>query len=116
SLGDADGREIYSERRASARRRRCACRLELRCEEGLVDLALVDRDALLETEADHLLAIHVHLLRQLLWRQVVRHTATPLALGQGNKKSPAPEGGTGSKARLWTGRSIHRSAPWAAHS
>src|SRR3954454_5568528 len=42
-------------------------------EEGLVDLAVVDRHVLLEAEPDDLLAIHAVLLRELLGRQVIRH-------------------------------------------
>src|SRR4029079_18829291 len=44
-------------------------------EQILVDLALVDRDALRDTEPDDRLAVHVELLRELLGRQVIRHRA-----------------------------------------
>src|SRR5439155_23639542 len=65
-----------------------ADRVELRLEERLVDLALVDRDPLLETEADHFQPLDPELLGQLLRRQVVWHLAacsfraskSPLAL------------------------------------
>src|SRR5438876_11019597 len=50
--------------------------LELGLEERLVDLALIDRDAFLDTNADDRLAIDPQLLGELLWRQVVRHTQT----------------------------------------
>src|SRR5436190_13453961 len=49
-------------------------RLKLRLEERLVDLALVDRHALLQADADDLLALDPELLRQLLRRQVIRHS------------------------------------------
>src|SRR5437667_5506699 len=55
-----------------------AQRLELSLEQGLVDLALVDRDGLLHADLDHLLAIDPKLLRQLLRRQVVRHLLASL--------------------------------------
>src|SRR4029078_2421359 len=43
----------------------------------LVDLALVNRDALRDTDPDDRLAVHVELLRELLGRQVIRHRALP---------------------------------------
>src|SRR4029079_17043694 len=46
-------------------------------EQILVDLALVDRDALRDTEPDDRFAVHVELLRELLGRQVIRHRALP---------------------------------------
>src|SRR4029079_13813225 len=46
-------------------------------EQILVDLALVDRDALRDTEPDDRVAVHVELLRELLGRQVIRHRALP---------------------------------------
>ena len=52
-------------------------RLQLRLEERLVDLAVVDRDRLLHADLDHLLAIDPELLRQLLRREVVRHLTSP---------------------------------------
>jgi hypothetical protein len=52
-----------------------ADRLQLRLEEELVDLALVDRDAFLEADTDHLRAIDPELLRQLFRREVIRHDA-----------------------------------------
>src|SRR5215212_1285670 len=58
--------------------RECPQRLELSLEQRLVDLALVDRDRLLDADLDHLLAIDPKLLRQLLWRQVVRHRSSSL--------------------------------------
>src|SRR6185312_9763842 len=50
---------------------------ELGLEQVLVDLALVNRDALRDTEPDDRLAVHVELLRELLGRQVIRHRALP---------------------------------------
>jgi len=47
--------------------------LQLRLEERLVDLALVDRHTFLDTDADDLLAVDPQFLRQLLGREVVRH-------------------------------------------
>ena len=88
--------EVLHEARASGAAR--AQRRELSLEEGLVDLALVDRHAFLHTDADHLLAIDSHLLRELLGRQVVRHAAPPLL---GRAKKPAGS---------WRGRAGFR--PW----
>src|SRR5438067_2209208 len=48
-------------------------RLQLRLEEVLVDLAVVDRHALLHTHPDHLLLVDPQLLRKLLGREVIRH-------------------------------------------
>ena len=48
------------------RRRRRAGGLELRLEEGLVDLAVVDRDGLLEADANDLVAVDAQLFRELL--------------------------------------------------
>src|SRR6266550_4555211 len=48
-------------------------RLELRLEQCLVDLALVDGHAFLDADADDLLAVDPQFLRQLLGREVVRH-------------------------------------------
>ena len=62
-----------------------ADRLQLRPEERLVDLALIDRHTLLHAEADDLLPVHSKLLRQLLRRQMVRH----LLLLPGTKKPAA---------------------------
>src|SRR5437764_4139662 len=64
--------------------------LELRLEQGLVDLPLVDRDALLDTEADDLAALDAQLLRQLVRRQVVRHVAP-----SSPRKSPSARGANG---------------------
>src|ERR1044072_4393141 len=57
------------------RMRHGAQRLQLCLEKGLVDLALVDRDALLDADADHFAPIDAQLLRQLVRRQVVCHVA-----------------------------------------
>ena len=56
--------------RLGLRRRRPAGtrRLELSLEEALVDLALVDRDGLLDADPDDLVSIETQLLRQLLRR------------------------------------------------
>src|ERR671939_2099899 len=62
---------------ASVRLRRRAQRLELCLEQGLVDLPLVDRNALLDADADDLAPLDAQLLRQLVRRQVVRHVAPP---------------------------------------
>jgi hypothetical protein len=93
--------------RPSARRSLCACRLELCREESLVDLPLIDRNTLLEAETDHLLAIHVHLLRQLLGRQVVRH-ALLLSLWVEATKKPGTGWRHGLEGSL-VGRAIHHS-------
>src|SRR2546430_1204645 len=61
--------------KASVPLRRCADRFELRLEERLVDLALIDRDTLLDAELDHFGPLDAELLRELLWRQVVCHLA-----------------------------------------
>src|SRR4051794_14279859 len=53
----------------------CARCFELRLEERLVDLAVVDRDPLFETYPDHLLPIDLQLCGQLFGRQMVRHVA-----------------------------------------
>src|SRR3984893_13778231 len=47
-------------------------RLELRLEQCLVDLALVDRHAFLDADADDLLAVDPEFLGQLLGREVIR--------------------------------------------
>jgi hypothetical protein len=49
----------------------------LSLEEVLVDLAVVDGDALLDAKLDDRLAIDAELLRELLGRQVVRHPVDP---------------------------------------
>ena len=48
-------------------------RFELRLEERLVDLALVDRHAFLDAHPDHFLPVDAELLRKLIGRQVIRH-------------------------------------------
>src|SRR5262249_39730282 len=50
-------------------------RLELRLEQRLVDLPLVDRHAFLDAEADHFLPVDTEFLRQLVRREVVCHDA-----------------------------------------
>src|SRR5918911_938105 len=64
-------------RPVSVRLRRGAQRLELCLEQGLVDLPLVDRDALLDADADDLAPVDAQLLRQLVRRQVIRHVTPP---------------------------------------
>jgi hypothetical protein len=49
-------------------------RLQLRLEEELVDLSLVDRDAFLHADPDHLLPVDSELLGQFFRRQVIRHS------------------------------------------
>jgi hypothetical protein len=66
-------------------------RLELRLEQGLVDLALVDRHAFLHADPDHFHPVDAELLGQLLWRQVIRHASPSL----GNKKPAALSAQTG---------------------
>src|SRR5215213_11573205 len=84
-----------------------ADRLQLRLEEELVDLALMDRHALLEAHPDHFLPVDAKLLRQLLRRQVVRHvSSTPLSRSLTKKPAtPQRAGGlSGSLAcRSWRG-------------
>src|SRR6185436_771707 len=70
-------RELARKARLVGGRGRGADGLELGLEQMLVDLALVDRDALRDTEPDDRLAVHVELLRELLGRQVIRHRALP---------------------------------------
>jgi pimeloyl-ACP methyl ester carboxylesterase len=74
--------------------RALAERLELRLEEGLVDLALVDRDTFLHADPDHLLPIDPELFRQFLRREVIRHAG--LLLPRALKNPPAPSAQTGS--------------------
>ena len=57
---------------------------QLRLEQRLVDLAVVDRDVLLDADPDHLVAVDADLLRQLLGRQMIGHVA-PLVVA---RKSP----------------------------
>ena len=59
-------------------------RAEMGLEERLVDLALVDRDMLLDADPDHLRAVEADFLRKLLGRQMIGHVA-PLS---GAKESP----------------------------
>ena len=56
-----------------------AQRLELRLEERLVDLALVDRHAFLDADADHFLPVDAQLLRELVRRQVICHSSSSLS-------------------------------------
>ena len=61
--------------------------LERRLEQRLVDLAVIDRYAFLDADADDLVAIHPRLLGELFGRQVVGHAASS---GRENgKKKPA---------------------------
>src|SRR5439155_12186766 len=64
--------------RFSMAMRHGAERLELCLEQRLVDLALVDRNALLDTEADHFLPVDPELLGKLVRREVVCHDAPVL--------------------------------------
>src|ERR1041384_2217200 len=81
----------------SCRRRRSsgfrAERCQLRLEERLVDLSLVDRDAFLHADPDHLLPIDPQLFRQFLRREVIRHAG--LLLPRARKNPPAPSAQTG---------------------
>src|SRR3990170_2623245 len=84
SSRDRDPRErIPVLRWLMGRLRDAADGLELGLEQGLVDLAVVDRDALLDAEPDDRLAVDTELLRELLGRQVVRHAGVLL---QASKK------------------------------
>src|SRR5262249_46140445 len=56
----------------------------MRLEERLVDLALVDRNMLLDADPDHLCAVEADFLGQFLGRQMICHVA-PLS---GAKESP----------------------------
>src|ERR671916_101402 len=67
------------------RLRQGAERLQLRLEERLVDLPLVDRHALLDADADYLLPLDSELLRKLVGREVVRHRPFPPI--RGNEKA-----------------------------
>jgi len=52
--------------------RRPEC-LQLRLEEVLVDLPVVDRHALFDAHLDHLLPVETELFRQFFGREVIRH-------------------------------------------
>src|SRR5919109_1582263 len=65
-------------------------RLQLCLEQGFVDLALVDRDALLDADADDLAPVDAQLLRQLVRRQVIGHVAP-----SSSRKSPPARGADG---------------------
>src|SRR5437588_2170666 len=88
-------------------------RLKLRLEERLVDLALVDRHALLQADPDDLLALDPELLRQLLRRQVIRHSQLLLC----TRKSPpcTAHGRARSLAPLSTSRESTGPRPQKAH-
>src|SRR5207248_8037654 len=58
-----------------------ADRGELRLEEELVDLSLIDRHPLLHADPDHLLPIDSELLRQFFGREVIRHAACAPSFG-----------------------------------
>ena len=75
-------------------------RLELRGEQRLVDLAVVDRDALLEADPDHVFTIDAGLLRQLVRRQVVCHLAPSSSVSLKHEKARRARGagGLGSKS------------------
>src|SRR5205823_1770971 len=60
--------------------------LQLRLEEVLVDLPVVDRHALFDTHPDHLLPVETELLRQFFGREVIRHRSAPFP---GTKKPAA---------------------------
>jgi DNA end-binding protein Ku len=66
--------------------------LQLRLEQVLVDLPVVDRDALFDAELDDRLAIHPHLLGELLRRQVIGHR---LLLRASKKPHPRSRHGRG---------------------
>ena len=68
-------RKTPARKASSARLRQSSERFELRLEEVPIDLALVDRHALLHAEPDHLLPIDVELFRQFFGREVIRHPA-----------------------------------------
>src|SRR4051794_15162647 len=57
-------------------------------EQALVDLAVVDRHRLLVAQPDHLFALQVELLGELLRRQMVRHASTPCRRWFGATKKP----------------------------
>src|SRR5437763_855793 len=78
-------------------------RLELCLEQRLVDLALVDRNALLDTEADHFLPVDPELLGELVRREVVCHDAPVLE----QQKSPAAlRAGEGMSSAAVVGHSL----------
>ena len=60
-------------------------RLELRLEERLVDLALVDRHAFLDADPDHFLPVDAQLLRELVRRQVICHSSSSLCCRSANE-------------------------------
>src|SRR6478672_13341759 len=64
-------------------RREC---LQLRLEEVLVDLPLIDRHALFDAHPDHLLPVETELFRQFFGREVIRHWLAP---SPGTKKPAA---------------------------
>ena len=93
--------EVAPERRAqrgSVRLRQRAERLQLRLEEVLVDLAVVDRHPFLHAHPDHLLLVDPQLLRELFGREVIRHTACSFSWAR--KNPPAPSAQTGSVVTL----------------
>jgi hypothetical protein len=53
--------------------RHCPECLQLRLEERLVDLALVDRHTFLDAHPNHFLPVDPELLRELIGREVVRN-------------------------------------------
>src|SRR5690349_17843392 len=67
-------------------------------EQRLVDLAVVDRNAVLVAQADDVLALQIHLLRKLFGRQMIRHSSISSGLGRSANKKP-----TGARAR-WVSR------------
>jgi hypothetical protein len=61
--------------RCSVLRGQGSQRLELRLEQRLVDLPLIDRHVFLEADADHFIASDPDFLREVVRRQVVGHLA-----------------------------------------
>jgi len=62
----------------------------------LVDLPVVDRDALLEADPDHVFTVDAGLLRQLVRRQVVGHLAPSRSVfARGTKKTRRAQGAGG---------------------
>src|SRR5205807_289343 len=72
--------------------------LQLRLEEVLVDLSLIDRHALFDAHPDHVLPVETELLRQFFGREVIRHRCYSLPL---ERKNPP-------RATRWRARSHPR--------
>ena len=73
SQGDGEEVRLTPSAAANAGGLRRPDRLQLRLEEVFVDLAVVDRHALLDAHPDHLLPVDLELLRQFFGREVIRH-------------------------------------------